>query len=409
MAMDVAVVGQDPQLRGGYRAQVQAFWRAARELGREPSLFCIGHRHATSLVRRSIALTTRAVDGGPFAGTRYPAILPELPPLNHAVNAHRIGAAVAGARSLWVVSTSAHHGFPASTLGRRYACWVGTGFAEETNARRAGLSPAQRAFLRLNARTFGRLERQVLRRAAYVYATSPSSRDAVAAAAELPRERVRLLPIAVDPETFCPEPDEAWLARVERPVIVFVGRSPDPRKNVRLLVDAFGDLRRRLPDARLRIVGRPPPPDVLGRLPDGADIVGEVDSVAGLVRSATLFVLPSLQEGFGVAVAEALASGVPAVITPCGGPEHMIRSSGGGIVLSTIEREELVETVFELLGDPARLLEMRRKGRDYVSRTHSPERMQRLLAGAFAELDGTEASAEAADEVRELQGALSSR
>jgi glycosyltransferase involved in cell wall biosynthesis len=409
MGIDVAVIGQDPRLRGGYRAHVQAFWRAARELGREPSLFCIGHRRATSLVRRSVALTTDAVDGGAFAGTRYPAILPELPPLNHALNAHRIGAAVASARSLWVVTTSAHHGFPATALDRRYACWVGTGFTEEADARRAGLSASQRLFLRLNAATFRRLEREVLRRAAVVYATSPSSREAVVATAELPPERVRLLPIGVEPDVFRPEADESWAERLERPVVVFVGRSPDPRKNVGLLVDAFAEIKRRLPAARLRLVGRPPLRSVLDRVPADTDVLGEVDSVAGHVRTASLFVLPSLQEGFGVAVAEALASGVPAVITPCGGPEHMVRESGGGVVLSTMAREDLVETVTQLLGDPARLLEMRRRGRDYVVRAHSPERLTRLLAEAFLELDEADASDEAAYEVGELHSALSPR
>ncbi len=386
MGIDVGVVGQDPRLCGGYRSQVQAFWRAARELGREPHLFCVGHRRATSLVRRSIAVTADAVDGG-FTGTRYPAILPELPSLNHALNARRICAAVGSARSLWVVTTSAHHGLPATAADRPYACWLGTGFMDEAQSRRGGLPASQQLFLRLNAPTFRRLEREVLRRAALVYATSPSSREAVATAGELPLKRVRLLPIAVDPDVFQPEPDESWLARLERPVVVFVGRSPDPRKNVSLLVDAFAEIKHRLPHSRLRLVGRPPLRAVLDRLPAATEVHGEVDSVAQLVRSASLFVLPSLQEGFGVAVAEALASGVPTVVTPCGGPEHMIRASAGGVVLSTFACEELVETAAELLGDPGRLLEMRRRGRDYVVRHHSPRRLASLLARAFTELD----------------------
>jgi phosphatidylinositol alpha-mannosyltransferase len=245
------------------------------------------------------------------------------------------------------------------------------------------------------------VERQVLRRATQVYATSPSSRDAVAAAAELAPESIRLLPIAVEPEVFRPEPDESWLARLEQPVVVFVGRSPDPRKNVGLLVGAFAEIKRRLPAARLRLVGRPPLQSIRERLPDGTEVLGEVDSVAYALRTASLFVLPSLQEGFGVAVAEALASGVPAVVTPCGGPEHMIRSSASGIVLSTFTLEELVETVTQLLGDPHRLLDMRRRGRDYVTRWHSPQRLARLLAQAFVELDEG-ASRETADEIREL-------
>lgn len=54
--------------------------------------------------------------------------------------------------------------------------------------------------------------------------------------------------------------------------------------------------------------------------------------VAELMRGADLFVLPSLVETFSVAVAEALASGVPAVVTRCGGPEEFVTERSGTVV-----------------------------------------------------------------------------
>ena len=78
-------------------------------------------------------------------------------------------------------------------------------------------------------------------------------------------------------------------------------------------------------------------------------------SVAAHLRRATLFVLPSWQEGFGIAAAEALATGLPVVTTPSGGPEALVRDSGGGVVLEGFSAEELASTVRELLADPPRL------------------------------------------------------
>jgi glycosyltransferase involved in cell wall biosynthesis len=221
----------------------------------------------------------------------------------------------------------------------------------------------------------------VLRRAELVCATSPYVRELVRR--EAARDEVGLLPIPVDSRTFAPEPDEEWFGRLETPVVVFVGRASDPRKNIGLLVDAFALLRRRLPRARLRLVGRPP-----ATRPADAEVLGEVPEVAPHLRTASLFVLPSLQEGFGVAAAEALACGVPVIVTPSGGPEHLVRSSGGGVVLDGFDAEELADTAAALLSDPERLGRMRESGREYVAREHGVAVFDERLREAFARLAG---------------------
>lgn len=387
LAPDVAVVGQDPRLRGGFRSQVAAFWRAARELQRDPRLFYVANDHAVSVARRSFSLASRTELPAPFEGTAYPALLPEIDSINHLANGRRIAEDLRRSESLWVVTTSAHYGYPVACSGHNYACWVGTGFMVEAEARRAGLRPSRRAALRVNAPVFRRLEREVLQGAAFVHATSPASRGAVAEAADIPAPSIRLLPIAIDGEEFRPEPDEAWVKRLEEPVIVFVGRGSDPRKNLGLLVRAFRRIQEQLPRAKLRLVGRYPPREVLRELNGGAEVLGEVDSVTAHLRSASLFVLPSLQEGFGVAVAEALASGIPAIVTPCDGPEDLVRNSKAGRVLEGFDEEELATTAVELLTDVAALREMRRRGREYVAENHSPQRLRELLRTAFDDLE----------------------
>jgi glycosyltransferase involved in cell wall biosynthesis len=217
-----------------------------------------------------------------------------------------------------------------------------------------------------------------------VYATSAASRAQVALSAGLRDQDVQVLPIPIELERFQPATDEVWRRALESPVLTFVGRADDPRKNVHLLLAAFAEVRASRPDARLRLVGAP----AAGPVPDGVEVVGPVADVATELCRAAIFVLPSLQEGFGIVAAEALAAGLPVITTPCGGPEEMIRESGGGRVLETFEPDELAHAIVSLAEDAETATAMRSSGREYVERVHNPIRFRELLGAALRDLDG---------------------
>jgi len=175
-----------------------------------------------------------------------------------------------------------------------------------------------------------------------------------------------------------------------RPTVLCVARLY-PRKRVDDLLVAADLLRQRIPRVQVRIVGDGPEgPKIrtlhrrLG-LDDTVVLLGHVErNVLALEYSrADCFCLPTVQEGFGLVFAEAMAAGLPVVTTPSGGPEALARDSRGGAVLSGFTAEELADRVRALLDDPARLAYMRRKGREYVAREHSPERLQTLLGEAL--------------------------
>jgi glycosyltransferase involved in cell wall biosynthesis len=257
---------------------------------------------------------------------------------------------------------------------------VGTTIAGEWVGRAPGLPPVRRAAAGASLPVLERLERRVLRGAVSLYATSAASRAEVAAAAG--RDDVGLLPIPIDTERFRPAADAAWQEALAAAVLVFVGRADDPRKNLPLLLDAFASVRGSLPAARLRLVGEPP----AGEVPPGVEVVGRVTDVAAELRRAALFVLPSRQEGFCIAAAEALACGLPVVSTRCGGPEELLRSSGGGMVVDGFGAGELARAIEELAVDPARAAAMRAAGRAYVERVHAPDRFRELVGAALAEI-----------------------
>jgi len=325
-------------------------------------------------------LTTTFVSAVRELGRSPSVVYPRFVPLVHGaaqvVDARRVARHVRAARSAWVVAAAAPYGYGAARSGRPYAAWVATSLAAEWSARRGGLPHRQRLSLAINAPLLRRLERDVLAGAARLFATSAATAASLPAPAEV-------LPVPVDTAEFVPAPEERWLAGLERPTLVFVGRAADPRKNVALLLHAFAEIRRRVPSARLRLVGGPP----VGRVPAGVEVVGTVGSVASELRNATIFILPSYQEGFGIVVAEALAAGVPVVVTPSGGPEEIVRSSGAGRVLAGFHAHELADAVVDLLADPASLAAMRRRGREYAEREYAPERLRAVVASVLRELD----------------------
>ena len=359
---DLAVVGQDPGFRGGALAHMEAFLDAARALGREPELLYVP-QPAFRPGARTVSLD-------------------RVEPLRLLRGSRTLAPRVADARSAWVVAPLATHGLAAALAARPYACWVGTSLASENAGRRTGLPLSRRLALHANAPALARIERRVLAGAAHVYATSPASRDDVARAGGLDPAAVGILPLPVDVDRFAPEDDAQWLARLDAPLVAFVGRGADPRKNLALALAALPLLRRRIPSVRLRVIGSDPPAPQ-----PGVEPLGEVASLAERLREASLLLLPSRQEGFAIVAVEALACGVPVLATPSGGPEALLRDSGGGRVVSGFDAAELAGAAADLLEAPATLAAMRQAGRAYVVREHSRERLRRLVAEALEELD----------------------
>jgi glycosyltransferase involved in cell wall biosynthesis len=362
VAADLAVLAQDPRFGGGGRALTEAFVSAARDLGRDPVLLYDEHPGLGDG-----RVTWRRLEG-----------------LRQLAAARRLEQDARSARSLWVAASLAQHGGAAPRSRRRYGCWVATTIGDEWRARASGLAPQRRLVAGASLPLLERIERRVLGAASAVYSTSPANRTSIAAAAGRSEAEITVLPIPVDAGRFAPAPEDVWRAAMARPVLVFVGRAGDPRKNVPLLLEAFRLLRATHADAELRVVGEPPSRAV----PPGVEVIGVVADLPAELRRAAIFVLPSLQEGFGIVAAEALAAGLPVVSTPCGGPEDLLRRSGGGRVLAGFGADELAAAIAALADDPDSAATMRRSGREYVATTHDPARFRELVASALRNVDG---------------------
>lgn len=153
------------------------------------------------------------------------------------------------------------------------------------------------------------------------------------------------------------------------PVVLFTGRLAK-RKRLRLLLSAFVGLTHETGDARLLIVG--PDDGELRRLRSLAQRRVQDRRVVftGLLAGAALqaayaaadvFVLPAGGEGFSMAALEALAAGLPVVLTPDCGLDGIPESDAGLVVPPEVE--SLRQAIRQLLSDPARRASMGRRGR----------------------------------------------
>jgi len=144
-------------------------------------------------------------------------------------------------------------------------------------------------------------------------------------------------------------------------VVLFLSRL-DPKKGLDLLLAAFARVREEHPDATLVLAGDGDPTFV-ATLQQDSERLGlqasilwtgflQGDEKLAVLADADVFVLPSYSENFGVAVVEAMAAGLPVIVSDQVGIHREISANGAGLVVRCSERE-LAEALDRMIKEPA--------------------------------------------------------
>jgi glycosyltransferase involved in cell wall biosynthesis len=199
----------------------------------------------------------------------------------------------------------------------------------------------------------GALARSALKSARKVIALSRSLAEAAAAQGVDPK-KIAVIPNGVDVKLFAPN------GVPREPVVLFAG-SLIERKGVAGLIEAMALIRRRYPAYNLVLIGDGPQRKELESLAAASGLSEAVRftgslppaEVARWMRRSELFVMPSLEEGQGVAMLEALASGTPCVASNVGGIPEVLSPEWGALVPPG-DPQALASAAMDLLARPDR-------------------------------------------------------
>ena len=223
-------------------------------------------------------------------------------------------------------------------------------------------SPAQARAWRLRA---GRAAASSQR----VITVSTSSATDVMRAFAVPARRLAVIPHGIDHARFHPDTDgdEAVLAPLRLPerFVLYLGNL-EPRKNVGALLRSFEDPRLRRDGVPLIVAGRPawgarevlkaidraPAVRYLGGVPEHL--------VAPLMRRATVFAFPSLYEGFGFPVLEAMACGTPVVCSDRGSLSEVAGTAAR--IADPLDSQHLAAAIHQVWSDDDVAGELRSAG-----------------------------------------------
>lgn len=222
---------------------------------------------------------------------------------------------------------------------------------------------------------------------------APSAQVAAGLAARgVDRARIRVVPRGVDPTLFNPERRNGFLLKTfgvsdEALKLLFVGRV-SREKNLPMLAGVFRELCALRGGVHLVVVGGGPYLEEMRAELAGypATFTGPLhgEELAAAYASADVFVFPSVRDTCGTAVMEALASGLPVVVTDQGGPQDHVQPGRTGLVVPGGEPRHFLRALATLADDPARLPAMRRAARESV-RHRSQDRAFLAQWAAYAE------------------------
>jgi glycosyltransferase involved in cell wall biosynthesis len=211
------------------------------------------------------------------------------------------------------------------------------------------------------------------------------------------RGHVSVLPMPLSAERF-----RLGTATRDEGRLLFVGRLIE-RKGPEYAIRALAELRRQGREARLTLVGEGADRSKLETLVEALGLSGFVQfagalphaAVAERYRSASVLLMPAVtdwkgeQEGFGMVLVEAMASGLPVVATRSGGIPDVVTDGATGLLVPERDATALAAATARLLDDPSLAVRLARAAHAALEARFSPDSIARGFDAVYRRALGT--------------------
>jgi glycosyltransferase involved in cell wall biosynthesis len=233
---------------------------------------------------------------------------------------------------------------------------------------------------------FIRMQKRVTRRLARIITVSECSKRDIGLDFRVATDKFRVVPNGINTDYFYP------LNHIKRQShqLLTTNSADTPLKGLRYLLEAVTVIRKRRPIS-LIVIGEPKKDGVVEKLvkdwqlDENVRFTGRIayEEFAGYYGSATMAVIPSLYEGFGMPAGEAMACGVPVISTTGGALPEVVGDAG--VLVPPGDSSALVRAIEDLLDHPLKREELGRAGLKRVMNSLTWEHAARKTVDVYRE------------------------
>jgi len=234
--------------------------------------------------------------------------------------------------------------------------------------------------------SFIKMQKEVARQLSHIVTVSECSKIDIAHEFSINLSKFRVVPNGINKEFFYPVQNGA---RPENSIIV-TNSADTPLKGLRYLLEAVSLVRKKQ-SVKLTVIGEPKKNGTIHKLVaelgigDVVHFTGRIENeeFAGYYSNATIAVVPSLYEGFGLPAAEAMACGVPLISTSGGALPEVVGDAG--IIVPPADADSLAREIMYLFNHPDKRKKMSQAGIERVDSIFNWSKAARDMVDVYRE------------------------